>query len=327
MSDLIIAHQLAYAQCLHGMGEDGADMAALRSAEEEAFRALLHAPLTSDADRGCYAAAVIERENGFLVRGYAGTRNDPLSVAYRNLRVGEHALEPVQEDEPEHVEAEPAPSARFDAYDPKTGLATYVEAAGTISTRPAAEWIAFMAMRLPPVPRSERTRQFNAGCGDIDGAACAELEARLTRELRINALHALMFRSDEVFSEAQAIRDGGNGAGASARKVDLKSFTVLQLVNLREAYQAARHVWEGVAVRPYSVAWRDPRGCVHATPGGHLMFGPDLVEEHQPLRVQVELILEPRLADFHHIRKLLLRGMRRVFYMSGRGARSHGTTS
>ncbi|TNC06550.1 hypothetical protein FF100_34445 [Methylobacterium terricola] len=94
MSDLIEAHQLAYAQCLHGMGEERADMAALRAAEEEAFRALLHAPLTSDADRGCYAAAVIERENGFLVRGYAGTRNDPLSVACRNLRFGEHAREP-----------------------------------------------------------------------------------------------------------------------------------------------------------------------------------------------------------------------------------------
>ncbi|TGD93745.1 hypothetical protein, partial [Methylobacterium nonmethylotrophicum] len=108
MSTLIEAHQLAYARCLHGMGEDGADMAALRQAEEEAFRALLHAPLTSDTDRGCYAAAVIERENGLLVRCHAGTRNDPLSVAYRNLRFGEHAREP---EETRHIGRKPEAGA------------------------------------------------------------------------------------------------------------------------------------------------------------------------------------------------------------------------
>ncbi|KMO39306.1 hypothetical protein VQ02_10215 [Methylobacterium variabile] len=268
LSDLIEAHMLAYARCLHGMGEEGADVPALRAAEEEAFRALLHTPLTSDADRGCYAAAVIERENGFLVRGYAGTRNDPLSVAYRNLRFGEHAPEPAQEAEPEPVEA--AAPVLMNIDDPRSGLMTYADARGDLHTKPFAEGLAFMAARLNAVARTEYHRRFNAEANELDAAGCEELDARLRRELRLDALHILAFRFEQAFAEGQAERQGSTGAGASAAKVDLKPLTVLQLVNLHEAYAAARFLWEGVVARPYSVAWRDPRGCVHATPVGHL---------------------------------------------------------
>ncbi|TNC16417.1 hypothetical protein FF100_04000 [Methylobacterium terricola] len=330
LTDLITAHNLAYARCLENMNEGGADLVALRAAEEEAFRALLHAPLISDADRGSYAAAVIERENGFLVRGYAGTRNDPLSIAYRNLRFREHAPEPAQEAEPKPVEAEtapPSPSARFDAYDRTTGLVTYADAAGTVRAKPAAEWLSFMAMRLHHVAQSERTRQFNAVCNDLDGAASAELETRLTRELRIDALHALMFRSDQVFAEAQDLRDGGDGAGASAAKVDLRPLTVLQLVNLHEAYRAAQHLWDGIGARPYSIASRDQRGCIHMTMAGKLaefeearaaLVGDRIVDEitsRSPqndrerdyilsLRLQHEIDCEGRIRDADMMREI-----------------------
>ncbi|TGD91406.1 hypothetical protein EU555_35820 [Methylobacterium nonmethylotrophicum] len=163
-----------------------------------------------------------------------------------------------------------AVAVRVDTYDRETGLVTYADAAGTLFTKPAAEWIAFMATRLHHIARAECTRQFNAACNDLDEAACADLEARVTRELRIDALQALAHRSDQVFAEAQAERYGRDPAALSAEKVDLTALDVLQLTHLHEAYQAARHLWEGVGARPYSIAWRDPRGWLHLTKAGKI---------------------------------------------------------
>ena len=106
---LLDAHQLAYARCLHAFGEEGADIEALKAAEEEAFRALLHTPLLTDADRAAYAQAVIERQTGALVAGRSIGRDHPLAVAYRNLRFGEHireAPDQFEDDEPGAVAAE-----------------------------------------------------------------------------------------------------------------------------------------------------------------------------------------------------------------------------
>ncbi|SFV14490.1 hypothetical protein SAMN02799631_05882 [Methylobacterium sp. 174MFSha1.1] len=456
----LAAHEMAYGYALYTDAYGLPDLTERRQAEEEAFRALLHTPLQSDADRAAYAAAVISRQMHSLGDASATERDHPMAVAFRNISFGENAREPeemrhigrkaeattdpspaaivaprptdralallgdlerewatqiIQQDKdrqdhsPEAevrndvmiarrdalmaaAEALPATSrearhakalafawdasimlwradrtrdqygtdgrlmidlmnsltgelsnaagmnvssldqpkaipARFDAYDHETGLVTYADAAGTISTRPAAEWIAFMAMRLHHIARSERTRQFNAECKDLDGAACAALEARLTRELRIDALHALMFRSDQAFAEAQSERNGHTGAGPSAAKVDLKPLTVLQLVNLHEAYQAARHLWEGVVARPYSVAFRDPRGCVHASPVGHLadfeetraaLVGERIIDEianRSPqtekerdyilsLRLQHEIACEDRIRDADMMREI-----------------------
>ncbi|KMO15132.1 hypothetical protein [Methylobacterium platani] len=243
---------------------DAAEVAAEgpRERERAAFNALLSTRPTTAVGLRALAAYLPEA----MRQSSPDTDAEALAVldAFRDA-----ALSVPQTDDGRSKSAKATP-ARVDTYDHETGLVTYADAAGAISTRPAAEWIAFMAMRLHHIARSERTRRFNAECKGLDGAACAELEARLTRDLRIDALHALMFRSDQIFAEAQSERNGHTGAGTSAEKVDLKPLTVLQLVNLHEAYQAARHLWEGVVARPYSVAFRDPRGCVHASPVGHL---------------------------------------------------------
>ncbi|KMO30726.1 hypothetical protein VQ02_27605 [Methylobacterium variabile] len=90
----IEAHELAYAHALFAQTYGEPDAQARKQAEEETFRALLHTPLQSDADRVAYALAVIERQTSALVADRSFGRDHPMPVAYRNLRFGEHAREP-----------------------------------------------------------------------------------------------------------------------------------------------------------------------------------------------------------------------------------------
>jgi len=112
---LIDAHQLAYARYLIARSDWSPDLNALRQAEEAAFRALLHSPLRSDADRVAYAVAVIERQSGALGDHVATGRDHPLSVAYRSLRFGEHAREAVPEPVVDPVGSRPAGAPAADA--------------------------------------------------------------------------------------------------------------------------------------------------------------------------------------------------------------------
>ncbi|SEP21748.1 hypothetical protein SAMN04487843_108233 [Methylobacterium sp. ap11] len=96
LAALIKAHELAYGHALFADTYGEPDAAARRQAKEEAFRALLHTPLHSDADRAAYALAVIERQSSALVVDRSLGRDHPMPVAYRNLRLGEYAREPVE---------------------------------------------------------------------------------------------------------------------------------------------------------------------------------------------------------------------------------------
>ncbi|KMO24946.1 hypothetical protein VQ02_34540, partial [Methylobacterium variabile] len=100
----------AYGYALYAEAYGLPDIAERRQAEEEAFRALLHTPLTSDADRAAYAAAVISRQAQSLGDASATERDHPMAVAFRNIALGEHAREP---EALRHVgrPAEPAPAA------------------------------------------------------------------------------------------------------------------------------------------------------------------------------------------------------------------------
>ncbi|SFV06174.1 hypothetical protein SAMN02799631_04366 [Methylobacterium sp. 174MFSha1.1] len=94
LTALLDAHELAYGHALCSEAYGLPDLAERRQAEEEAFRALLHTPMHSDADRVAYAIAVISRQMYSLGDASATERDHPMAVAYRNLRFGEHAREP-----------------------------------------------------------------------------------------------------------------------------------------------------------------------------------------------------------------------------------------
>lgn len=387
LAALLAAHELAYGHVLYAQSYGLPGLPERRQAEEEAFRALLHAQLRSDADRAAYAAAVISRQMHSLGDASATGRDHPLAVAFRNLSFGEHTREPeamrhvgraaepktaadpilsaIEEHRaafaawapvldvwnntifgtPEHDAAEAAaeeprerervafnallstrpttpaglwalatylpeamrqsspdtdPEAlaaldalraaalsvpqtdgghlksaaaapvRVDTYDHATGRVTYADAAGTAREGTTTEWLAFMATRLHRVARSEFSRRFDAESAGLNEAARDALDARLHRELRLDALFALAHRSDQVFADAQAERDGIDPALLSAEKVDLKGLDVMQLMHLHEAFQAARYVWEGARERRFSIKDTDPRGFVHLTTAGKL---------------------------------------------------------
>lgn len=89
----------------------------------------------------------------------------------------------------------PVPAGDVDG----TGFITYEDAGGHLRRRPIAQWIAFTAARLSSIAQSELTRQFNARYQGLSEEERAALEDELRRELRIDALHDLAFRSDQVF--------------------------------------------------------------------------------------------------------------------------------
>ncbi len=94
LAALLAAHEMAYGYALYAEAYGTPDLAERRQAEEEAFRALLHSPLTSDADRAAYAAAVISRQGNSRGDDTATERDHPMAVAFRNITFGEHAREP-----------------------------------------------------------------------------------------------------------------------------------------------------------------------------------------------------------------------------------------
>lgn len=117
------------------MGDD-----ARSDAEDEAFETLLHAPLTTADGRIAYALAVIEREIGFrrTRNDPPFGRDDPLPVAYRNLRFGEYAGEKVQ---PEAAAPDPAFEAvrhRLAARAARDAYADESEGSDTLSDRETA---------------------------------------------------------------------------------------------------------------------------------------------------------------------------------------------
>ncbi|MCC0808712.1 hypothetical protein FPV16_21315 [Methylobacterium sp. W2] len=83
-------------------------------------------------------------------------------------------------------------------FQPRDGTILYEDASGRAHRKPVADWISFMAMRMFSVARGESGRLFNERAG-TDQEANRPIEDRIRRELRLDALHDLAFRSNAVF--------------------------------------------------------------------------------------------------------------------------------
>lgn len=267
LAALIDAHQLAYGRYLIARSDWSPDLNALRQAEEEAFRALLHSPLRSDADRVAYAVAVIERQAGALGDHVATGRDYPLSVAYRSLRFGEYAREVAPETAADPIlaaiAASKAASAAFDAFEdsmPGTGLtAEQSDLEGALC---AADLDAQKAVwqTAPTTPAGRRAlvefarfrvaRLTNPN-GEVD-------DAGYLFGLILDAFAAMVadpsgsWPAQAPAAEAQTAPNTHDRARLSAKQIDLSRLNVFQLSALFEAYQVAKFSWEGVVERPYS---------------------------------------------------------------------------
>ncbi|KMO20634.1 hypothetical protein [Methylobacterium platani] len=275
LTALLDAHEMAYGYALYTEAYGLPDLSERRQAEEEAFRALLHTPLQSDADRAAYAAAVISRQMHSLGDGVISGRDHPLAVAYRNIRLGEHAREPeamrhvgrkAERVEDPILAAIDAHRAAYAAWhllmlawsDTLAGTPEY-EAAETIgatarlrerdafrailTTRPTTPaGFAALASYLPDVMRQSNP--------DTEAEALAALDALRAgvMSLRLEAASA----DPVATAEARSKTDNVDLARLSAEQIDLSALDVFQLSGLFEAYQVARFSWEGVEQRPYS---------------------------------------------------------------------------
>ncbi|MCJ2020756.1 hypothetical protein MKK84_25575, partial [Methylobacterium sp. E-065] len=136
------------------------------------------------------------------------------------------------------IEAALAPQVPISAGVEAEGVIYYEDASGKTHRKSVAHWINFTAMRLYTVARQEMSRQFNAQCGGLDEAGNRALDAKLRRELRIDALFALTFHSDRAFMAAQNLR-----IGAEPISAEVRASGDANLIALAPEWEAARDLY------------------------------------------------------------------------------------
>ena len=141
------------------------------------------------------------------------------------------------------------------------GIVFYEDAAGNTRRAPVADWINFTAMRLYTVAGQEMSRQFNAGCRDLDADGNRALDAKLRRELRIEALFALAFRSHKVFAAAQ-IEWYGTTAEASSDPIHAAIEDVRQRLSVCAEAQRFSQPPGDIDPRPEQIVARE---ALHAS--------------------------------------------------------------
>ncbi|MER2265611.1 hypothetical protein [Methylobacterium oxalidis] len=133
------------------------------------------------------------------------------------------------------------------------GSVYFEDAAGKIHKRPVASWIGFAAQRLHSLASQEFNRRFNAESRDLDEVARRDLDARLRRELRMDAIFALTFHPERAFQAGQADRGWVSAGKVAADAVDLKRLDMAALINLYDSFSGARELWEGIMVKPFCI--------------------------------------------------------------------------
>ncbi|MBP2497789.1 hypothetical protein ABID82_003994 [Methylobacterium sp. PvP062] len=168
--------------------------------------------------------------------------------------------------------------------DHRDGTVSYADATGKVVRRPMAHWVAFTAQQMHTHVRQEMGRRLVVEAGDLTAEEHAAWEARLRRELRSDAVHALTFRHDQAFEAAQALRTGAEPAAPAPREqgatevrllarglkaaVDFADASVEELAVIHEKM---RHLSDVT----YAMAWQ---GCcqldtARSTEGSHNVAG------------------------------------------------------
>ena len=102
--------------------------------------------------------------------------------------------------------------------DHRDGTVSYADATGKVSRRPMAQWVGFNAMQMHSHVQGEIGRRRIIEANPLPGDEHEAWEARIRRELRADAIHALAFRHDRAFGAAQALRTGAEPTTQALRE-------------------------------------------------------------------------------------------------------------
>nr|WP_042669364.1 hypothetical protein [Methylobacterium sp. B34] len=152
--------------------------------------------------------------------------------------------EPQAEVLPSHAEQVTQAGATGDVLaacgiDHRDGTVSYADATGKVVRRPMAHWIAFTALQMHTHVQQEIGRRRMIEAGDLSAEEHAAWEARIRRELRSDAVHALTFRSDRAFEAAQALR-----TSAEPATQELREQSDAELVALAPVWEAAVDLYQ-----------------------------------------------------------------------------------
>lgn len=151
---------------------------------------------------------------------------------------------PIDDHAPTHVEHVAQAGLTGDVLagsgiDHRDGTVSYADATGKVVRRPIAHWIAFTAQQMHSHVQAEMGRRRMIEAGDLPAEEHAAWEARIRRELRSDAVHALTFRSDRAFEAAQALQTGAEPATQG-----LRERSDAELLALAPAFDAAVDLYQ-----------------------------------------------------------------------------------
>jgi hypothetical protein len=121
---------------------------------------------------------------------------------------------------------------------PTDGTILFEDAVGMARRVPIADWISFMASRMYSIARQEENRAFNEKSVP-DQEANRPLEDGLRRDLRLDALYALVFQSNAMFETGKEHRIGRGPLTAPVPLAPLPDVATVSLPDLRALFDIA----------------------------------------------------------------------------------------
>ncbi|WP_238232670.1 hypothetical protein [Methylobacterium thuringiense] len=131
------------------------------------------------------------------------------------------------------------------------GRVSFCDADGRVLRKPVTDWIGFTASRLYASARKEMARQVNDPA--LDDAGRSVLSLKLRRDLRLDALHVLAFRSAEAFDLTQAKAGAAEGAVIPEPRMYRAGPASM---DLQRAIEAHREAVQMAAFDPVADAYR-----------------------------------------------------------------------
>lgn len=132
------------------------------------------------------------------------------------------------------------------------GFVLFEDTVGLTRRQPVAAWVAYMAQRLYHAARAEEARAFNVACASEPDQNANVLYDRLRRDLRVDALFDLAFRSSEVFEASRDFGVGDRWRHGRGNAVDLDVELLALEVEFVSAHRAAED-----AHAAHAMVWDD----------------------------------------------------------------------
>ena len=128
------------------------------------------------------------------------------------------------------------------------GFILFEDTAGMAQRKPVADWIAYSAQRLYHAAFNEMLRAFNVACAIEPDQDANALHDRIRRDLRVDALFDLAYRSREVFEASRGFGVGDRWRHGRGDAADLDADLLVLEAEFLAAHRAVEDAYAAYAL-------------------------------------------------------------------------------